>query len=130
MAAAARKGVDEITKLLPQFVKDLNRLQPEYSSADRIWRLPMRTGDKPKDWAMAHGLIALNTFQRKRGSRPILQPLHATEPMYSEGASIPLVARGSGIWASGLKQPQGFRDDRHRLLAGCFEVRHPGTQEA
>lgn len=46
--------MDEITKLLPQFVKDLNRLQPDYSSADRIWRLPMRTGDKPKDWAMTH----------------------------------------------------------------------------
>jgi hypothetical protein len=41
-----------VTKLLPQFIKDLNRLQPEYSSADRIWRFPMRTGDKPNDWAL------------------------------------------------------------------------------
>ena len=41
-----------LTKLLPQFIKDLNRLQPEYSSADRIWQLHLRTGDKPKDWTM------------------------------------------------------------------------------
>src|SRR5262245_32083276 len=45
---------EEITRLLSQFIKDLNRLQPEYSSADRIWRLPMRTGRKAKDWAMLH----------------------------------------------------------------------------
>ena len=42
----------ELTEALPQFIKDLNRLQPEYSSADRIWELHLRTGDKPKDWAM------------------------------------------------------------------------------
>jgi hypothetical protein len=54
MTAASRKLVQEITKLLPQFIKDLGRLQPEYSSADRIWRLPMRVGDKPKDWVMTH----------------------------------------------------------------------------
>ena len=41
-----------LTKLLPQFIKDLNRLQPEYASADRIWQLYVRTGGKPKDWAM------------------------------------------------------------------------------
>jgi hypothetical protein len=45
---------DKVTGLLPQFIKDLNRLQPEYSHGDRIWRFPMRTGTKPKDWAMAH----------------------------------------------------------------------------
>jgi hypothetical protein len=44
----------EMIKLLPQFIKDLNRLQPEYSSADRIWRLPTRTGNRPKDWEMIH----------------------------------------------------------------------------
>jgi hypothetical protein len=47
-------AVYETIKLLPQFIKDLNRLQPEYSSADRIWRLPTRTGNKPKDWTMVH----------------------------------------------------------------------------
>ena len=52
MAAAAKKAVYVLTKLLPQFIKNLNRLQPEYSCADRIWRLPMRTGDKRKDWVM------------------------------------------------------------------------------
>jgi hypothetical protein len=41
-----------LTELLPQFIKDLNRLQPEYSYADRIWQLHLRTGDKPKDWVM------------------------------------------------------------------------------
>jgi len=41
-----------VTELLPRFIKDLNLLQPEYSSADRIWRLPLRTGDSRKDWTM------------------------------------------------------------------------------
>ncbi len=44
----------KILRLLPQFIKDLNRLQPEYSHSDRIWRIPMRTGARPKDWAMTH----------------------------------------------------------------------------
>ena len=41
-----------VKTLLPQFIKDLNQLQPEYSSADRIWQLHLRTGHKPKDWVM------------------------------------------------------------------------------
>jgi hypothetical protein len=45
---------EEAIGLLPRFIKDLNRLQPEYSPGDRIWRLPMRTGAKPNDWAMTH----------------------------------------------------------------------------
>jgi hypothetical protein len=45
---------DEAIGLLPQFIKNLNRLQPEYSHGDRIWQLPMRTGARPKDWAMTH----------------------------------------------------------------------------
>jgi hypothetical protein len=43
---------NEVFELLPQFIKALNRIQPEYSSADRIWQLPLRTGDKPTDWVM------------------------------------------------------------------------------
>jgi hypothetical protein len=54
MTAAARKAAYEMVKLLPQFIKDLNRLQPEYASADRIWRLPTRIGSKPTDWATIH----------------------------------------------------------------------------
>jgi hypothetical protein len=42
----------EVIELLPQFIKALNQVQPEYSSADRIWQLPLRTGDKPTDWVM------------------------------------------------------------------------------
>jgi hypothetical protein len=44
--------IDDVIQLLPRFIEDLNRLQPEYSYADRIWQLPMRTGEKPKNWAM------------------------------------------------------------------------------
>jgi hypothetical protein len=50
MSTKATKSV--ATQLFPQFIKDLNRLQPEYSYADRIWQLPLRTGDKPKDWTI------------------------------------------------------------------------------
>lgn len=45
---------DEVIGLLPQFIQNLNRLQPEYSHGDRIWQLPMRTGATPKGWAMTH----------------------------------------------------------------------------
>lgn len=41
-----------VKTLLPEFIKDLDRLQPEYSYADRIWQLHLRTGHKPKDWVM------------------------------------------------------------------------------
>jgi hypothetical protein len=51
-----------VTELLPQLIKDLNRLQPEYSSADRIWRLPICTGAKPKDWAMMHARRYKETY--------------------------------------------------------------------
>lgn len=62
MSTATRKAVYAVTELLPQLIKDLNRLQPEYSSADRIWRLPIRTGDKPKDWAMMHATRYKDTY--------------------------------------------------------------------
>jgi hypothetical protein len=45
---------DKVIRLLPWFIQNLNRLQPQYSHGDRIWQLPMRTGAKPKDWAMTH----------------------------------------------------------------------------
>jgi hypothetical protein len=62
MSTATRRAVYAVTELLPQLIKDLNRLQPEYSSADRIWRLPIRTGDKPKDWAMLHARRYKETY--------------------------------------------------------------------
>jgi len=51
-----------VIKLLPQFIKDLNRLQPEYSGADRTWQLPLRTGDKPKDWVMLRATQYQKTY--------------------------------------------------------------------
>ena len=62
MTAVARKAAYEMVKLLRQFIKDLNRLQPEYASADRIWRLPTRIGSKPKDWATIHARHYKETY--------------------------------------------------------------------
>ena len=52
MCMSTKATKSAATQLFPQFIKDLNRLQPEYSYADRIWQLPLRTGDKPKDWTI------------------------------------------------------------------------------
>src|SRR5579863_4488972 len=62
MSTETRKSVRAVTELLPQLIKDLNRLQPEYSSADRIWQLPVRTGDRPTDWAMMQATHYKETY--------------------------------------------------------------------
>ena len=45
---------DEIVGLFPQFINDINLIQPEFSNSDRVWRFPMRFGPNPKDWTMVH----------------------------------------------------------------------------
>jgi hypothetical protein len=53
---------DEIVRLFPQFIKDINRIQPKYSLSDRVWQLPMRFGPGPKDWTMVHVTRYENTY--------------------------------------------------------------------
>ncbi len=53
---------DEIVRLFPQFVNDINQIQPEYELSDSIWRLPMRFGPSPKDWTMGHVTLYENTY--------------------------------------------------------------------
>ena len=45
---------DKIIRLFPQFVKDINRIQPKYSLSDQIWQLPMRFGPGPNDCTVVH----------------------------------------------------------------------------
>jgi hypothetical protein len=53
---------DEIVRLFPQFITDINQIQPEYDFSDLIWRLPMRYGPNPKDWTMVHVTLYENTY--------------------------------------------------------------------
>jgi len=45
---------DEIVRRFPQFINDINLIQPEYNLSDRVWRFPVRFGPNPKDWTMIH----------------------------------------------------------------------------
>ena len=53
---------DEIVGLFPQFINDINLIQPEFSSSDRIWRFPMRFGLNLKDWSMVHVTLYGDTY--------------------------------------------------------------------
>ena len=53
---------DEIDRLFPQFINDLNLLQPEYNLSDRVWRFPMRFGPNPNDWTMVHVTLYEDTY--------------------------------------------------------------------
>jgi hypothetical protein len=53
---------DEIFRLLPQFIKDINLTQPEYNFSDRVWQFPMRFGSNPKDWTMVHVTLYEKTY--------------------------------------------------------------------
>ena len=53
---------DEIVRLFPQFINDINLIQPEYNFSDRVWRFPMRFGSNPKDWTMVHVTLYENTY--------------------------------------------------------------------
>ena len=53
---------DEIDRLFPQFINDINLIQPEYNFSDRIWRFPIRFGSNPKDWTMVHVTLYENTY--------------------------------------------------------------------
>ena len=53
---------DEIVRLFPQFINDINLIQPEYNLSDRVWRFPVRFGLNPKDWTMVHVTLYENTY--------------------------------------------------------------------
>ena len=53
---------DEIFRLLPKFISDINLTQPEDNLSDRVWRFPMRFGPNPKDWTMVHVTLYENTY--------------------------------------------------------------------
>ncbi|HIJ57391.1 MAG TPA: hypothetical protein HPQ03_14895 [Deltaproteobacteria bacterium] len=53
---------DEIVGLFPQFINDINLIQPEFSNSDRVWRFPMRFGPNPKDWTMVHVTYYEDTY--------------------------------------------------------------------
>jgi hypothetical protein len=51
-----------LNELLPRFINDLNRLLPEYSCADRLWRVPVRTGGRSRDWALLRATHYQQTY--------------------------------------------------------------------
>ncbi len=53
---------DKIVGLFPQFINDINLIQPEYSFSDRVWLLPMRFGPNPNDWTMVNVTLYENTY--------------------------------------------------------------------
>jgi len=53
---------EEIATLFPQFVRDINRIQPEFSSSDRMWQFPMQFGPNLKDWTMLHVTLYNHTY--------------------------------------------------------------------
>ena len=53
---------DEIDRLFPQFIKDINLIQPDYSLSDRVWQFPMRFGSNSKDWTMVHVTLYEDTY--------------------------------------------------------------------
>ena len=53
---------DEFIRLLPRFVKDLNRIQPEYNLSDLVWQFPMQFGSGPNDWTMLQVTLYENTY--------------------------------------------------------------------
>ncbi len=53
---------DEIVRLFPQFINDINLIQPEYSLSDRIWQFPMRFGPNQKDWTMFQATLYESTY--------------------------------------------------------------------
>jgi len=53
---------DKIVGLFPQFIKDINLIQPKYNFSDRVWSLPMRFGPSPNDWTMVHVTLYEDTY--------------------------------------------------------------------
>jgi hypothetical protein len=53
---------DEIVRLFPQFINDINLIQPEYNLSDRVWQFPMRFGPNQKDWTMVQVTLYENTY--------------------------------------------------------------------
>ncbi len=53
---------NEVIRLLPRFIKDINLVQPEFSLSDRVWQLPMQFGPNQKDWTMVHVTLYENTY--------------------------------------------------------------------
>ncbi len=53
---------DEIDRLFPQFINDINLIQPEYNLSDRVWQFPMRFGPNLKDWTMVQATLYENTY--------------------------------------------------------------------
>jgi len=53
---------DDIVCLFPQFINDINLIQPEYNFSDRVWRFPVQFGPKPNDWTMIHVTLYENTY--------------------------------------------------------------------
>lgn len=53
---------DDIVEFLPQFIDDINSLQPEFNFRDLVWRFPARFGINPKDWTMVHVTLYENTY--------------------------------------------------------------------
>ncbi|MBT8365561.1 MAG: hypothetical protein KJP23_12730, partial [Deltaproteobacteria bacterium] len=53
---------DKIVRLLPQFIYDINLIQPEFSFSDRVWQFALRIGPEPKDWTMVHVTLYENTY--------------------------------------------------------------------
>ena len=53
---------DDIFRLLPRFINDINLTQPEYNFSDRVWQFPMRFGPNPKDWTMVHVTLYEKTY--------------------------------------------------------------------
>lgn len=53
---------DEVVGLLPQFIRDINLVQPEYNLSDWVWQFPIRFGPNPKDWTMVQVTLYESTY--------------------------------------------------------------------